>query len=571
MNTLTDKTIFMCSVSPSVTFKVSDISHNKMSSVGGKLLTSNTQLIGVGVCPNLGPGPCAFVPMGKWSKTSSKIKINSSDTLTERSCINCSVGGRITAATSEYKVNISSSLAASVPLGGLPTAPPDIKAEAPTKTESKAAAVPEKNAPEKAVPDMNDSGGREGNEAPEAAVKNEAISENTAKTEPPDYPYALCDYKNCSEWQECEYLKADYSAASVNNDSELLDSSYRKKYPEKYEEYCRFSQQMNDESTEGKWSKAAHHIISGNQIFAPHPWLVKLANFYGYDINNGENCILLPTTHRFDSKENIIRQANAYVAMSYMKQQWHVGGHSYSMDSNTVENIYAFLEKTSSDNICFYSNYVEAVENEIRKLEAKYQKLSCRKNGYEAKRERFIRNMDSISHKVGEKLLSFRDDPKKSYPYYVSKEAVHYAFDVPNRKKFIIIHRDIIGGEEKTLAEKMTVTRYKKDDHRILFTDSSSFIIDDALEFIKFSENVRYFICLDEDFVFPWDIDEKREYIMNDVNITGSIEDYCRLSEQRIISFVEGRKNGEFNYEPAARIIRQRIRTCHITSEIIYR
>ena len=38
-----------------------------------------------------------------------------------------------------------------------------------------------------------------------------------------------------------------------------------------------------------------------------------------------------------------------------------------------------------------------------------------------------------------------------------------------------------------------------------------------------------------------------------------SVDEYCSENKQKIISFVEGRENGEMYYEPAARIIRQRM------------
>ena len=167
--------------------------------------------------------------------------------------------------------------------------------------------------------------------------------------------------------------------------------------------------------------------------------------------------------------------------------------------------------------------------------------------------------MNRISQKVKGKLLEFREAPKKSFPYYVSNEAVHYAFDIPNRKKFIIIYNELIHGKMKAIAVKMNVTRYKKDEFKILFSDSSSLLMGSNLDFIKFAENIRFFICLYDGFTLPWTINPSREYFMYDSNITGSIEDYCHLNEQRIISFVEGRENGEMTYEPPAKIIRQRI------------
>ena len=329
------------------------------------------------------------------------------------------------------------------------------------------------------------------------------VEPNQKSREIPNYQYALCDYKNCPEWQK-----------------------------------------------------------SGKQIFAAHPYLVKLANYYRYDINCAENCILLPTTHSFEGKEGLCKQANGYVAMSYMKQQWHVGGHSYTMDRETIFNIDNYLEKTSVNNIVFYKNYVEAVEHEINILEAKYKKPSCRKKDYASKQKRFIDGMNQISARVGQKLLDFRSSPKKSFPYYVSKEAVHYAFDVPNRKKFIIIYQKQQKRTQSRIltAVKMVVTRYRKDDNRIFFANDAEYEITYAVGFVKFSENVRYFVCLTEIYAIPWKINFFRESVLQDKYTQSSIEDYCREHEQKLISFIEGRENGEMYYEPIVKMIKERLR-----------
>lgn len=390
----------------------------------------------------------------------------------------------------------------------------------------------------------------------------------SGKNKPEDYdtvyPYALCDYKNCPEYKECKYLKSPYTASSIDNDAVKLCRNFEVKYPLQYQEYIQKNEQMNSESTEGNWTIAAHHIISGNQIFAKHPYLVKLANYYDYDINNAENCVLLPSTHSFDGKTGITKQANGYVAMDLMKQQWHVGGHSYSLDEETVEQVYRYLEKISYLELEFYRNYVEAVEHEINLLEARYKKISCRKLDYTIKQKNFIDNMNRISEKVGNRIHEFENGYKKSYPYYVSKEAYKFAFDVPNRKKFIIIYPKTKYNKVYNVAAIFKVTRYKKDNYEVLFSDSEELVIADSRSFICFSDNVKYFINLTDDFVLPWKIDITREYVMNDIFNQNSVSEYCQENKQKIISFVEGRENGEMYYDSATKIVRQRL-NCMIT------
>lgn len=558
MDILTDICVFMCNCGAAL-FKATDTTHSKTTSFGSKILTSNTTVVGSGVCPKLGPGPCAFVQAGQWSNTSGKFTINSTKTLTNKSSLPYANGGKIKPVIIMTKVKVNKSLsmpnvsapAIAAPTAGMAASNTGIEKlqESPASPDSPELIVKNENPP---APESTSNEADTKAKTEEAAVVDETV---------PDFPYALCDYKNCSEWKECEYLKAEYSGNSIDNNSGTLDKNYKKNYSAQYEEYCSLSDRCNAESTEGQWSKAAHHIISGDQIFSKHPYLVKLANFYGYDINNADNCILLPTTHDFEGKTGVAKQANGYIAMSYMKQQWHVGHHSYTIDSATVENINSYLEKTANSNIVFYKNYMEAVEHEINILESKYKKISCRKKEFDSKSKRFAENMNKVSKKVGQKLLDFKNGPKRSFPYYVSKEAIRYAFDVPQKKKFIVIYskENKYRKSSQLTAVKMTVTRYKKDSYEVLFSADEEHVFSDARSFIFFANNVKYFICLTSDFKIPWIIDNSREYVLNDTTSLGDLNSYCQNNKQKIISFIEGRENGEMYYDPASKIIKQRL------------
>lgn len=587
MKVLTESDVFCCSVNPAVQFRATqpDKTIKKMTSSNSCVLTDRAILMmsQPGQCPkSLSPAgvplpcPCVTFPPGSWKKASERLTINSGSVLVKDSYVMCPQAGKIKVTIPrENNIEIKShsvsmGMPSGVSVGSVSTAAtvsasPIVPSATVEKTENKK--LDELNKPKMPVKKKEQSVKLP--QQTEKTLKQQQSITTIAVVEPnqksreiPNYQYALCDYKNCPEWQTCEYLKAPDSADSIKNSAATLGKNYKEQYLEQYTAYEEETKRRNAESREGNWSTAKHHIISGKQIFAAHPYLVKLANYYRYDINCAENCILLPTTHSFEGKEGLCKQANGYVAMSYMKQQWHVGGHSYTMDRETIFNIDNYLEKTSVNNIVFYKNYVEAVEHEINILEAKYKKPSCRKKDYASKQKRFIDGMNQISARVGQKLLDFRSSPKKSFPYYVSKEAVHYAFDVPNRKKFIIIYQKQQKRTQSRIltAVKMVVTRYRKDDNRIFFANDAEYEITDAVGFVKFSENVRYFVCLTEIYAIPWKINFFRESVLQDKYTQSSIEDYCREHEQKLISFIEGRENGEMYYEPIVKMIKERLR-----------
>ncbi|MCI5910042.1 MAG: AHH domain-containing protein [Oscillospiraceae bacterium] len=547
MKELTENCIFKCECS-STTFIASD-NLSKAISSDFKILTNHSilKLQTPGPCPKQNNVPCSCaVVNGLWCNTSSKMFIKGKSALIDKSYKLCPLGSKIKKMSSPVTSKINEKKKSPSFLYGAGNI-----ANIGNKTTilDSFSGTSEHNAD-----NLN-----EENQL-EKEIKSEIENDDKKKTDDKFYcEYALCDYENCCERDKCDYIKASHSASSINNSASELEENFKNQYSEKYDTYIEKNMENNEKSTEGNWGKAAHHIISGNQIFAKHPYLVKLANFYKYDINNANNCILLPTIYSFGGKEGIVKQANGYVAMDLMRQQWHVGGHKYTLEPETIDEISKYLEKISSSNIEFYRDYVEAVDHEINILESRYKKNFCRKSNYDEKRKRFISNMNHISNKIMNKLLDFEKGYKKSYPFYVSKEAFKFAFDVPKRKKIIIIYKFEKYKKSSFYAVKLNVTRLQKDSYKVLFSNSDEFEIKDAISFIRFSENIRYFINLTDDYLIPWKIDKNREYVINDIMSEKSVSDYCSKNEQKIISFVEGRENGEMYYESPVRIIRERI------------
>lgn len=543
-----------CSMPAPISKKLTIIETNTVFFDNGKrVLTDKCRLVGnFGLCRNL-PDPTKNSPTGgqctfcsqEWQGNYEKISINKMSVLTIESKMQCPIGGSITPVMFNLR---------KVTVGNLITDDVVVfeKNGAEISMGNQAAGVVNNN---NVKLDNNCNDTAIGNERNENALAEDKELENSSET----YEYALCDYMICPEKNTCEYLKVSHEASSINNCSKTLRENYNRQYPNEALKFAVKTKENNLRSSEGKWGDAAHHIISGNQIFGRHPYLVKLANYYGYDINSAENCILLPSTNNFNGSKGIVKQANGYVAMDLMKMQWHVGHHDYSLDEDMVTIIHQYLKKIEHCHVMYYKNYVEAVEHEINILESKYMKPSCRKKDYQNKKIRFIQNINSISKRVAERIMAFEIGYKHSYPFYVSKEACMFAFNVPKKKKFVIVYKQEKYKKTSFIALKLTVTRYKKDDYEIHFSADEPFIVDDARSFIIFADNIKYFIILSSDYTLPWKEDTSREYVMYDTLTDKEISEYCEKNKQKIISFIEARDGGELYYESATKIVRQRI------------
>ena len=201
-----------------------------------------------------------------------------------------------------------------------------------------------------------------------------------------------------------------------------------------------------------RWSYAAHHIISGNQVFGTVPEIVQLAHFYAYDINNAHNCIFLVTKPEGRlAEEDVLKRATAYEAMGLTKMQWHVGGHSYKLDRDTDALRERIRKKAKQDPAPGpIQNYVQLVQAQLLALrDWLAEHPVCRKS--DAQKQAFFSAMNDIAASTKVKLAAFCESPEKSYPYYVSKEAFYYAFALPRAVRLGVLR----GSED---GKRVTVT-----------------------------------------------------------------------------------------------------------------
>ena len=307
----------------------------------------------------------------------------------------------------------------------------------------------------------------------------------------------------------CNY-RLDNAEAAVDNDSIVLRRNYNatKPHTDGYDRYFDEVVEPLGDSKSRRWSYAAHHLISGNQVFKQNAELVRLARFCGYDINAYANCIMLvgyPEGYPFDAHG---KSVSAYEVMSEGRVQWHVGGHSYRFDADEKTmickqiGIRNKIKLTPPD----IKTYAELVQEEIEKLKErltskKDRRMTCYMETT-AKRA-FCERLHRISRKIKDKLAAFSDvgKPHHSFPYFVSREAYLYTYALPRTAKVVTVWRD--GTQLKLERYRLEhFTEAIADQHRsFIINPKGSTVLDLAAEgwredCIVFCENVEFFVFL---------------------------------------------------------------------------
>ena len=353
--------------------------------------------------PNGTPSPCSSpMILGVWNNDSS-LKIGGQGALTSECSIQCPVGGsvkpfrptlmNITVDDDAKMQSVSDSLTQSLGNNAL----------------------------------ANDTGSSKntGKISDGSKIKDDNLCEDNINehdnNEIVNVEYALCDYKNCKKANTCEYLKALTTLKETNeskNAAELKINMGK-------DAFDLYAGECGDIATSlfgnYMYSIAHHHIIPANQCFKAFPEIVKLANYYSYNINKAENGISLPTMNLgYDKQPFELRKEISFTAMDKLGKQWHKGGHKYSCKiSIDVDSI---LPRP-------FLHYKDAVDNELTNFSILLsEELKCRAENYEQQAIEFTKEMDRICERIAKKLRRFEDNPRKSYPCYISKLAFYFAF-----------------------------------------------------------------------------------------------------------------------------------------------
>lgn len=251
---------------------------------------------------------------------------------------------------------------------------------------------------------------------------------------------------------------------SRENSSQKLREAYQAMPENEKDDYDRYYDKLASEKTRiTPWSFAAHHIISGNQVFGTVPEIVQLANSYDYDINHAGNCIFLVTKAETLAKEEIQKRASAYDAMAVTQMQWHVGGHSYTFGGDLARIRESIRRQTGKEPVGPLKNYADLLILELQEyLKRLRRHRVCRAT--KAQETLFRRNMQQIARRVKDKLEAFyfEQRPAASYPYYVSKEAFCYAFDLPRTVRIGVLRGS--ADNQRVEVRSCRATRFRETE-----------------------------------------------------------------------------------------------------------
>jgi A nuclease family of the HNH/ENDO VII superfamily with conserved AHH len=194
----------------------------------------------------------------------------------------------------------------------------------------------------------------------------------------------------------------------------------------------------------GEWrhTTAAHHLISAKQCYAKVRRLVRMASMVGYDINNPNNGISLPTVAnnityslhgsppkkygRFTPDE---KRQIAFGVMDQAKAQWHVGHHAV-----TVEIPEDWADEVDTSLIGHTVSYDEAVIKELLALLDEWAKEEwC--EAPEDQSESIKSELDELSDSIHSCLDQFgTGQPRASTPFFVSELAHAFANASPSER-----------------------------------------------------------------------------------------------------------------------------------------
>ena len=509
MDFLTERTIFKCSASPSVDFKIS--TSGKVTHKNSKVLTTATKLSGNGICTILTAAAqgvqqfCQF-QQTTWLAADFQHKAGGENLLTQNSFCTCPIP---ICAMSPVKVFMANSLGFHD--GHFSAQVAETVAELPNlKIDS-----PEKSSAEK----ISDN-------------KFDAVQENDNSAAKNINHVLKCS--NCDK-KDCNYKLKNFGkfSAEVDNKSAKLLAKY-KKYLSTTENYNAADIVYIESLTMGDtWSYAAHHIISGNQVFAQVPELVKFATACEYDINCAENCIMLPSKREGHGElDSLSKSTSAFDVMSLTGMQWHLGGHTYSFNEDELNEIKRQI-KLRIGREGKVQPYAELVKAELKKIKLPSKdKPVCP--------AQIITRLNNISNKIREKLAAFKDNPAASYPYYVSREAYLFAFKVPRLKKFIVVKRNV---------KNLLLERYKTVGAGNEIVLQESLKTNQPLEIVNFCGNIQHFIFAD---------DTNQENLPFPAEFSRRVESFNFDNVAEIIVWL--RENPIKNYVAPARKVSERLK-----------
>lgn len=326
---------------------------------------------------------------------------------------------------------------------------------------------------EKSSEENHPYGEKDEKEKQEENYKEQADGKKERKEEHDRYMIMKCPYS--SEKQKCR--SCTYALARTDcvefysikdkskKPSEILRENYERdfdKVREKREYLKRFSSYEEEKNLfcNSRAGNVAHHIISTNDVLMQPQvkFVLKLVNYYKWEVNDAFNCILLAGNEERDDlkglETNKAREIK-YQIMNAVRRQWHGGGHGYSdIDSDEYEG-----------------NYVTNVTQILMEIMNGLSSSFCRhvnEINYGQGKKEFIDRMNKCVGYVCKRLADFEKDPKMSQPFYVSADAFRFAYGIPQSCRFLFaIYKK--NGQELVVYKYVALR--KAGDSRILKFD----------------------------------------------------------------------------------------------------
>lgn len=589
-NYLTENAIFSCSMSPAVIIKCKETSNKKVKYKGTVLLTKSAKIdTKAGICPILtaqaqGAPQMCRCSLSAWINYSMNTTAQGTAFLTENSRNSCMYGGIISVKSSGLffqkvvngsKANISSvnwlKPFVEVSQKNSDTMPKSVKSVNINNSSSlKARDLSSQVINQEKIVNTSD-------------FKSNTVQPLVNKAEIKLKPQnLLC---NMDKGERCKHCRYPSASVEVNNDSIKLRRNYESQSDDEKDDYDHYYEDIFDNFTEKYWTDAAHHIISGNQVFKKCQAIVKLANFYneeylsgntvykGYDINSAKNCIMLISkdveySKKVDSK--VEKNISAYDAMSTTGIQWHLGGHSYTFNKEEIPVLHQRIKLFTKKEARELKNYAELVEEELNKIQSSMCKNKvCRATSHQ--NAAFVTRMNNLSAKIKKYLGDFRIKPHRSYPYYVSQEAFRYTFSLPRTGKIMLVRQG--NKENSLLLEKFRVKRFedtimdrdKNLDFSRIFNEQDGqnpkeFVFNDEQskkDCIYFCDNIEHFILIDNPNLnlLPFKIDVENILSLQGIEKISS-EQFLQQHDTEILVFL---RNNVVTYTAPVKKIKERL------------
>lgn len=550
--------VFFCPSSPLVKFNIQQI-NNHVNNGTGIALTTQAQLSGVGNCviqtaaAGGAPVPCSFQASSAWiSGIETSKKINDTNLLNEDAKQICPI-----CPASPVQIQLM-----------IPPVLPTVPVTPSVASLSNNASISENNNAEFSVVSQDNNGTTQFPQE-ESTINEESIppSESANNEVSPQLKNCLCAYTTCEKSDSCPYVlesdcvplpKKQTHAKDLRNNSDIKWSRYKTAKDERQRQYGIL------------WGEQAHHIVSWDDGYAELPILVKLGNYFGYDIDCQENCCFLPSIVKekdegFGMLESHFKKARAYDIMKASGMQWHLGNHRRLVQ--VPEQIlikYPELQNAAYDE--GIKTYKDLIIEKLRKIMQECQQrfeTICIHENYEEHQAWFLRKMHGLSREIEERLDAFKQRGRNSFPYFVSPEAFRFAYEIPRSGKVILIYKTQTQWVLQRYQFKNTV---KDPDIQLELTENERFTIaerhrsETVKSIIRYCENVSCFLVRDDTHTFklPFSFHVHMQYISQSDCSEFSIKNHFAAM------LAEMSESGEDEYISPQLMKKERLKECDL-------